>query len=226
MGTTRLKLYNDSLTLCGERALTSLSETGKARRVLDQVWDNGGVRYCLEQGQWQFAIRTQQIGEDPDVDLQFGWAYAFDKPTDWVSTIKLCSDERMEQPLLRYLDETDYWRADITPIWVSFVSDDAAYGGDLARWPQTFCDYAAAEFAAKIIHDLTGDRERVERLLGRPGDINGGELARRRLIAKSRAMMTQPQRMAPAGSWVRSRRGMGGGWGPLGDGGNGGSFTG
>ena len=225
MGTTRLQLYNDALTLCGERYLASLEETGKPRRLLDQVWASNGVRYCLEQGQWQFAMRTEMITADPDVDTQFGYSNVFDKPDDWVLTSALCSDEFMRVPLVLYRDEGDYWFADIDPIYVSYVSNDANYGGDLSKWPASFCDYAAAEFAAKIIHSLTADSQKVQALFGRPGDIKGGELSRRRLIAKSRAAMTQATQRPAPGSWSRSRGGRQG-RGPMGDGGSPGSLTG
>ena len=56
--TDRLSLYNDALLLCGERALTSLSEDREPRRLLDQIWNSGGVNVCLAEGQWFFAMRA------------------------------------------------------------------------------------------------------------------------------------------------------------------------
>jgi hypothetical protein len=218
LGTSRLQIYNDALLCCKERFLSSLTENCEARRLLDNVWASNGVRYCLEQGQWQFAMRTQQIDYDPDVDTQFGYTYAFDKPTDWVLTSAVCSDERMTIPLMQYRDEGPYWFADITPMYISYVSDDENYGGDLSKWPATFCDYVAAEFASRIVLKLTGDESRMAAL----SDPRQGMVARRLLIAKNRAMMTQPQQRPATGAWVRSRRGNWPGY----DGGNTGSLIG
>lgn len=221
MGTTRLHIYNNALILCGETKLASLTEDRKPRRLLDQVWDSNGVRYCLEQGQWQFAMRTQRIDYDPDIEPDFGYRRGFQKPSDWVLTSALCSDEYFRSPISAYADELDYWYADLDEIYVKFVSDDEDYGTDLGSWPQSFCDYVDAYFASKVIFDLTGDERRIGFLFGNPGDVTGGELGRRLKVAKSRAAMTQPSRTPPPGSWNRARSG-----GNRGDRGNTGSLIG
>lgn len=205
--TTRLQLYNDALMLCGERFLASLTEEREPRRLLDQVWDSNGVRYCLEQGQWQFAMRTQEVDYDPSTEPPFGYRRAFNKPDDWVLTSALCSDAYFRTPLLAYADELEFWYADLDTIYVKFVSNDSDYGADLSIWPATFSDYAAAYFASKIIAKLTQDEKRIAFLLGAPGDIDGGELGRRLKVAKSRAAMTQPTQFPAQGSWTRSRYG-------------------
>lgn len=169
-------------------------------------------------------MRTQQIYSDPTLSPPFGYRYGFTKPEDWVLTSALCSDEFFTTPLKRYRDEVTYWLADIEPIYVMFVSEDDDYGNDLSRWPRSFCDYASAYFASKVIHDLTGDKTRIQMLFGAPGDIKGGELGRRLLIAKSRAAMTQSTQMPVRGSWARARGGRTGG--PMGDGGATGSLIG
>lgn len=204
MGTDRLTLYNNALLICGERFLAALDEEVKARRLLDQAWQGGSaIDYCLEQGQWQFAMRTDQIGYDPDIQNQFGFTYAFDKPTDWILTSALCSDERFQNPLLQYTDETDYWFADITPIYVKYVSNDGSYGGDLGRWPTTFQDYVAAYLASQIILSLTSDQKKQDRILAPEKGLLDMSLMR----ARSRAAMALPTKFAAAGTWVRARLG-------------------
>jgi hypothetical protein len=225
VGTTRLQIYNNALTICGETRLASLTEDRKPRRLLDQVWDSNGVQYCLEQGQWQFAMRTQRIDYDPDFAPTFGYSRAFQKPTDWVLTSAVCTDEFFRTPLLAYADELDYWYADLDEIFVKFVSNDADYGQDLGKWPASFCDYVDAYFASKVIYDLTGDKERIAFLLGTAGRTDGGELGRRLTVAKSRSAMTQPSRRFPISGWNAARLGKRGN-GPMGDRGNSGSLIG
>lgn len=225
MGTTRLQLYNDALQLCGERFLSALSDTGEARRQLDQVWSSNGVNYCLEQGQWQFAMRTQQVEVDESFGTpDFGYRYAFTKPEDWIRTSAVCSDAYFRSPLLRYSDEMGHWFADIQPIYVKFVSSDSDYGGDLSLWPASFCAYAAAYFASKIIARLGGERAEQKALLFGV-DGKGGTLDRTLTEAKSQAASTQPTQFFAEGSWVQSRRSRRG-YGPFGDGGTSGSLTG
>lgn len=207
MSTTRLELYNGALLLCGSRAIASLTEDREPRRILDQVWDDNAVRYCLEQGQWWFAMRTQQLEYDPDTLPQFGYSRAFNKPDDWVLTSAVCSDERFSAPLLAYDDTDINWYADLDTIYVKYVSDDDDYGNNLSKWPQTFAEYAQAFLASKIIYRLNGNDRAVSFLFGQPGKINGGELGRRLTIAKSRAAMTQPTKFPAEGSWNGSRRG-------------------
>lgn len=200
---TRLQLYNDALTICGERSLASLTEDREPRRLLDQVWDNGGVARCLEMGQWGFAMRTVRVDSDPDVDPEFGYQFGFNKPTDWIVTSGLCSDERFTTPLLQYVDENEYWYSDTDPIYVRYVSDDSEYGGDLGLWTATFADYAAAHFAGKIILKLTQDKERRDEILHPRSGIE----ARRLALALSRNAMANPTKFPPTGSWVSSRLG-------------------
>lgn len=223
-GTTRLKLYNGALLLVKQRSLASLSENNEARRLLDTVWDADGVRYCLEQGEWQFAMRTQKIEYDPDSDPPFGYRRAFNKPTDWVSTQAVCSDERFRVPLLQYSDEVDYWYADLDTIYVKFVSDDTDYGRDLTKWPITFCQYAEAYFASQIVGKISADSETKQWLLGQPGKTDGGELGRRLTVAKAKAARTQPTRIPAQGAWNSSRAGRF--RGPMGDGGSSGNLIG
>ena len=133
MATTRLKLYNEALiTFLGERALGSLAENREPRRVLDAVWDNGAIDYCLEQGLWNFATRAQQITYSPSVEPPFGYRYAFTKPDDYVRTAAVCSDERFNCPLTQYADEGGFWFADLDTLYVKYVSDDDQYGYDLS----------------------------------------------------------------------------------------------
>lgn len=220
MGTNRLQLYQDALLLCKEKFLAALTDNVESRRLLDNVWASDGIQYCLEQGQWQFAMRTQRIDYDPNVTTQFGYRYAFDKPADWVLTSALCSDERFISPLTQYSDETDYWTADITPIYIKFVSNDVQFGNNLSRWPASFTDYVAAYFASQIVGKLGKDEKTRDAIL----HPRTGILDRALLVAKNRAAMTQGTKYPATGSWVKARRGIGTGRGPLGDGGLGGQL--
>ena len=49
-------------------------------------------------------------------------------------TVAISLDEHFGVPLTQYVDDVDYWSADATPIYVRYVSDDIAWGLDLALW--------------------------------------------------------------------------------------------
>jgi hypothetical protein len=105
VATDRLKIYNGALLLCGERQLATLSENREPRFLLDLVWNDGGVRYCLEQAQWHFAMRSSRFDYDPSIVPEWGFNRAFTKPDDWVSTSGVFQDEFMKTPLTDYADE-------------------------------------------------------------------------------------------------------------------------
>lgn len=195
--TTRLGLYNDALLACSERSLASLTENREPRFLLDQIWNNNGVRGCLEEGQWYFAMRTVQLDYDPGIEPDFGYQRAFDKPSDWVRTCGVCTDEWFTNPLTRYNDEAGYWYSDEATIYVRYVSDDIAYGNNLALWPQSFADFVAIHFASKIVKKLTNSDEKFEEMM---------RLRQKsKLEAKSKAAMADATQFPAQGSWTRAR---------------------
>lgn len=196
---TRLQLYNKALRLCKEPKLASLAEDREPRRLLDQVWDEDCVTRCLEAANWYFAVRTQRKDYDPSVDTDFGYQYAFNKPTDWVSTVAVSLDEHFNTPLTAYEDEDAYWWADGETLYVRYVSNDSAWGGDPSRWSASFLDYIAAYMAKEIIGLLTTDNDREERIVKRC------EMEMKK--AKSHNAKQGPTRFPPEGSWNLARRG-------------------
>jgi hypothetical protein len=210
MGTTRLLLYNGALLALGERELSSLTDATPSRRYLDQAWNAGFVDEVLNAGQWTFATRTQQLTHDDSVETEFGHTYAFPIPTDCVRLTALCADEFFNIPLRQYQVEKGYYFASVDPIYVSYVSNDASYGGDLSKWNADFCEYARLRLAEKIIPRLTNNK--TDR-----GDF--AKLVKMKLReAKSSNAMDRPPGTPPVGTWVNARmRGRAsGGW----DGGN------
>lgn len=199
MSTSKLKIYNSALTICGERHIASLTEDREPRHLLDHVWDNDGVDACLERGQWKFAMRTVRFDYDAGIAPEYGYPRAFVKPTDWILTSSLCSDEYFNAPLNQYEDEADYWYADIDQIFVRYVSNDTSYGNDLSLWPATFADFVAAHFATKVILKLTSDEKKMDSVIKWE--------AKQLKLAKSKDAMAGPQRFPAPGRFVTSRGG-------------------
>lgn len=199
--TDRLSIYNSALFRIGQRRIASLTVNEEARRVLDDIWDEGLVKYCLEQGLWNHALRTVKIDADPDFTATFGHPYRFNKPEDHVRVAEVCSDEFFQCPLLNYQDETQYWLASVTPIYVRYVSNGAQYGLNYANWPDSFVDFVcwrAGYLAIPRIKDSSADQEDAKR-----------ELRMAKENALSKDAMKEPTKFMPAGSWVRARHGEG-----------------
>lgn len=197
MTTTKLSLYNGALRLLGERRLSSLTEDRPARYYLDAAYDDGFIDYILEQGQWNFATRSIEATNDETIDPDFGYQYAFSKPTDYVRLAALCTDEYYRCPLNDYSDEQGYWFCDYDVLYIKYVSNDTDYGADMSLWPQTFVRYAQAELADRVKEEITGNDGKYDRIKKALKDA--------RVDARSKDVMSRPVRFQPAGTWVKAR---------------------
>ena len=199
--TDKLSIYNGALRDLGERKLHSvqgLSENRESRRALDTVWDNDGVATCLEMGLWRFATNTIKITPDPDQTTDFGFKYAFSKPTDFVRTTSVASDEFFNTPLNQYSDEAGFWYANLDTIYVKYVSSSNSYGLNFARWPKNFTRMVECWFALQIVSPITQGEQNKESL----------QKDYKRLLteAKSTDAMADPTSALPIGTWTQARR--------------------
>lgn len=197
MSADKLSLYNDALTLCGERMLASLTENREPRRLLDQAWAAGAVDFCLETGQWNFAVNSIKLVYSPSVEPPWGYRRAFDKPTDYIRTMGVASDEYFKNPLVRYVDEADFWFADLDELYIRYVSNLPEYGMNMGRWPVSFSEMVSSYLAMKIVTRVTQDVAKRAMV--------AADYKARRLEAKSNDAMNEPTTFPPTGTWVRSR---------------------
>jgi hypothetical protein len=200
---TQIQLYNGALFRAGVRRIANLSVNEESRLIMDDIWNEGVVQHCLEQGQWRFALRTVQIDKDDAFTPSFGYQYRFDKPDDFVRLTELCTDEHFKCPLLLMQDEGSHWLADITPIYVRYVSNGASYGLNYGLWPDSFAEYVKwrmAWLAIPRLKDSTTDKQEAERSLKNARDD-----------ALSKDAMKEPTKFPPPGAWVSSRL-QGGDW--------------
>ncbi|EPO1581398.1 hypothetical protein ACT6N7_000039 [Yersinia enterocolitica] len=191
----QLNVYNDALRLVGERQLVSLTENREPRRLLDAVWD-GALKYCLEQGQWNFAIRSVRINYSPSVEPPFGYHRAFNKPDDYIRTVAFASDPFFNSPIIQYTDEAGFWFCDLDEIYIRYVSNDQSFGLDSSLWPETFGNFVSAYLATQIAPRLKNGSDREW-------------LAREYKMAKTDALtkdaIQEPTKIFPTGRWVHSR---------------------
>lgn len=197
--TDRLSLYNRALLYASEQPLASLEVDTTARRVLDAVWADDAVGKILEEGLWNVALRSVELGSDPNVAPAFGRPHAFPKPADLVRVNAISADPYFDRPLLGYLDEAGYWHADLDVIYVSYVSDDPEFGGDLSRWPPSLAEAAARWLASVAAHGFNKAEAQIQRM----------EIAAERAfaVARGRDAVNQPTRFLPQGRWTRARAG-------------------
>lgn len=200
MTTSRLQLYNGALVNhLGQRPLASLTENQPSRRYLDTAWNNDAVKWCLEQGQWKFAMRSAQVDYSPSVEPGFpGLQYAFNLPDDHVRLAGVFQDQTMKVPYLDYRVEAGFMWGNLETMYIRYVSDDEDYGGDFSLWPQSFVELVEIHLAAKVAKPLTQDDNLQDKLEAKRDK-------RVLLIAKSHDAMEDPTRFPATGSWVKSR---------------------
>lgn len=197
--TTKLSIFQGACAAVGARKIASLTEDRLTRRELDGVFARGGIRTCLKTGQWNFAMRTIEIDYTASIEPDFGFQRAFEKPSDWVRTCGVTSDEYLKCPLTEYVDEAGYWFADLDTIYVRYVSDDVEYGSDYSKWPEDFARYVEGWFGLQIHDRVVNNANKKEQLKD--------EVRRLLVEAKARDAMDEPAVFLPPGSWSSSRRG-------------------
>ncbi len=195
--TDKLRLFNNALTRhLRERKLASLADDAEARHFLDDAWV-GAIDYCLSQGDWNFATRTTKMDYSPSLEPNFGFNRAFAQPDDFIKTSMISADENFYNPLLHYRDENGWWYTDVDSIYVSYVSNDVSYGGDMSLWPETFQRFIEAYLAQSVMNALrkgTDDCTRIEK-----------SYQKLLLDARSKDAQANPTQFFPRGSWLRSR---------------------
>lgn len=197
--TTKLQIYNGALQILGETRLASLSEARKPRYELDLVYDDGGLRACLEQGMWNFAVRSTERDYDSGIDPSFGYNRAFPAPDDFVRSVSVCSDPYFRVPLLAYSFEKHHWFCDLDKIYVRYVSDDEDYGMNIGEWPESFTEMVKAYFAMKTAKAICGGDEAYDK---------ANEVYKKALSnARSKDAIEDPTSIPALGFWAGSRSG-------------------
>lgn len=195
--TDQLSLYNGALRELGERKLQTLADSIASRRFLDQAWGEGFTAGILSDAQWKFAIRTVKMSYDSNLTPNFGYAYGFAMPIDFVRTVMAASDEFFRVPLTQYVEEAGNFFTSVQIWYLAYVSNNINYGGNLGKWPQSVHDYACIKLADKILPQITGNKSDAEGLTKRLNKFKN--------IAQSQDAMENPTKFPPIGSWIRSR---------------------
>ena len=194
MGTTKLKLYNGALLLIGENALSALTDDVKGRYVIDGMYDDA-LDFCLAQGLWAFATRAVSITSS--VTPSFHYTYGFEIPSDLIRIGAVWTDDNEAVPITEYAKEGNYIYADVTPIYIQYISNDASWGLDLTKWPPWYVEYVKAHIAAEICQTITGNTTKTE-------EARKFEMIQRR-AAGNRNAMEKPARFPPRGQWSNAR---------------------
>lgn len=150
MATTKIGIYNNALTLLGERKLSGIYEARTPRYVLDEVWDLGAVDYCLELAKPRFAHKTQAL-TSPVVSTEHGIDSVYTLPADYKTIVGVYSDEDLTESIDRYMLEGRTIVTDVpTTIYLRYVTNTIAMSSWTSAFSQMVVSYLAKESASKL----------------------------------------------------------------------------
>lgn len=205
---SKLGLFKGALLKVKQRPISALTDTDESRYTLDTVYDDV-VAMALSAGNWNFAGRSVAIEASTDVEPEFGFAYAVEKPSDWVRTVQIAGNGDFWPQLDagEYVDEGEFWNCNVDPLYIRYVSDHTSYGGDLSLWPAAFSDYVEWELASHIAPHLTSMSV---------SELDWIEKQKQRALNQARSLdaFNQAPDRKPVGRLVRARTGNRSQWGP------------
>jgi len=198
MATSRLQIYNIAMSALGERQIDSLSEDVESRRVMDEIWarGSGAIRYFLEQGHWNHAMRAVKLDKSATVTPEFGFTFAFEKPSDFIRMNMISADERFGYPLTDFEWEGNFVYAWVDPLYMRYVSDDEDFGANFSLWPETFTLWAGYYMATQAAPRLKNDTDM---------EVLEERTRKYRIDARSKDAMNEPPRWPPLSSWNQAR---------------------
>lgn len=190
-----MNIYNDALLILGLDALTSTSDDSGRRFKLSQALSTGIVEALMEDCGWQFGFSTEKLEYDSGIEPDWGYSYAFEKPSNLHRIDGLYYDEFLQVPLKEYHDEGNYFYTDVTEFYFQFVSTD--FITTPANWPTHFKKLVAAKMA----------KDAGAALRSEGADVNNAIAIfnEREKNSKSIDAMQSPPRKLAQGSWTRAR---------------------
>ena len=153
---SKLELYNRALRHLKTVRLANLTEALTSRRELDAVYA-GSLQYALELGGWKFATRTSSLTEPDAAATNFGLAYAYAKPTDFVRWVAICPDDLFTTEVEDWEEEAGYIYTNLNTLYIKYVSNSTSYGLDLTAWPDNFVELVALIMAERACIPITSD---------------------------------------------------------------------
>tara|TARA_R100000951_G_scaffold106876_1_gene101774 strand:+ start:5869 stop:7677 length:1809 start_codon:yes stop_codon:yes gene_type:complete len=185
MAATKLGVYNNALTLLGERKLAGIYEARTPRYTLDEVWNLGAVDYCLELAKPRFAHKTSAL-TSPATSSEHALDSVYTLPTDYKTIVGVYSDDELTEPIDRYLIEGRTIATNVaTTIYLRYISNSPA----LSQWTPAFTQMVAAFLAKETASKLNASKiEETDKIWKERSALvlnleDQKELARRPLVA-------------------------------------------
>jgi hypothetical protein len=149
---TKLQIWNKALAHLGEPPVASTGSATYIGTLLNDGWSTVPLD-VLSSGFWHFAETTSGLTDDLGTPFR-GYGYRFTKPSDWLRTYRVGTDVDFTS-LADYRDATGHLSAQVTPIYLHYISSDYAADGQISTWPPAFVELVALRLAWELCERVT-----------------------------------------------------------------------
>jgi hypothetical protein len=152
---SKLSVVNEALRALGVKSLVTLTDDVEARYVMvDEAYDTA-LDYVLERGDWHFAAKDVAPAADLVTPALPSYEYVFDKPGDWIKTVRVYVIQDGEPYDIDFQDYEGHLHANESVIRLRYLRNTAT---DVATWTQVAASCFSLYLAAQCTHRLTGSR--------------------------------------------------------------------
>lgn len=156
---TQLSLYNGALRIIKITPLATVTDDRPERYALDAAYAEA-LTYGLELASWAFAARSISLATAATAGA--GYARSVTLPTDYIRTITISGSSNYFPPLETYTIHGRTLYTNQATVYLTYVSSDAAYGGDLTKWPTSYARLIEAHLATEIAGESTHASEMIK----------------------------------------------------------------
>jgi hypothetical protein len=150
MALDKFALYNNALLLIGQRELDSVTEDRPPRHCLDSAYDDpSAIDVCLELAKPRFAAKTTTLSS-PAVSPDHALDSVHTLPTDYVTIVGVYSDDKLDQPIRRYLIEDESLVCEYGTIYLRYISNTRAMTSWSPMFAQLVSTYLAHQLCIKF----------------------------------------------------------------------------
>lgn len=162
-GFSKVEICNGALSHCGEASITSLTQEGKAARILNRQYDLVRKR-VISKYRWNFTKTRVSLAADPTAP-DSGFLYRHRHPSDLISLIGIADDAEDQRNYTSssvvFKNEAGFILSDTTPLSIIYTADIT----DTSQFDAAFVAVLEYYLATKIYYDLTKGAERYTTLV-------------------------------------------------------------
>lgn len=151
MATSKVKLMNRSLRLCGASMIMSPDDGSLEAKLSSACYDEV-LETVLSDGNWSFATKWEKLAK-LDFTPSFGHRYAYRLADDTLKLIDIRAEHNLELPSAKYSLVGQDIYCDIEPCFARYVF----YNKNESQFTSPFCEAFTLRLACELAPSLARD---------------------------------------------------------------------